>query len=245
MIGDELGRVLPFDGRTAKRFRAPRVSEDELEARVAARTAELQAALREHEVRLREVHHRVKNNLQILSSLISLQLRALAGDAGRSALEECQTRVQAIALVHEQLGEANDASVPFSEYARSLTESVFAATGLSRSQVSLSLSIEEDVVLAVGKAVPCGLVLNELVTNAARHAFRDGRRGTIRVELGRVGESALRLVVADDGAGLEVGTPTRLGLRLVRMLADQLDARLEVETGRGTCFRLTVEAEAL
>ena len=241
--GDEVGRILPFDGRAARVPRGPTSLEDEIESRVEARTAELRAALADHQVRLREVHHRVKNNLQILSSLISMQLRALPEGAGRDALEECQTRVQAIALVHEQLGVENDASVPFSQYARSLAESVFAATGLSPSQVSLALSIEDDVVLAVGKAVPCGLVLNELVTNAARHAFRDGRRGTIYVELERVEPGGLRLVVADDGAGLEMGTRTRLGLRLVRMLAEQLEARLEVESGRGTCFRLTV-AEA-
>jgi two-component sensor histidine kinase len=241
--GDEVGRILPFDGRNAGRYRSPRSFEDEIEARVQARTGELRAALADHRVRLREVHHRVKNNLQILSSLISMQLRSLSDGAERAALEECQTRVQAIAMVHEQLGAENDASVPFSQYARSLAESVFAATGLSPSQVSLALSIEDGVVLAVGKAVPCGLVLNELVTNAARHAFRDGRRGTIHVELERVAQSGLRLVVADDGAGIELGTRTRLGLRLVRMLAEQLDARLEVESGRGTCFRLTL-AEA-
>ena len=182
----------------------------ELEERVQARTAELQAALKEREVLLQEVHHRVKNNLQVISSLISIQVRSLGEEGSRHALEECQTRVQAIALIHEQLYRSKDyARVPFAEYSRSLVGNVFRATEGSPERIRLEFAVE-DVALGVDQAIPCGLILNELITNALRHAFPDGRSGTIRVELGYVAEGAFRLAVRDDGVGLppgvEVGT---------------------------------------
>ncbi len=224
-----------------------RTQNAELEHRVEARTAELQATLREREVLLQEVHHRVKNNLQVISSLINMQVRSLADDASRDALLECQARVQAMALIHEQLYKSKDYTrVPFSEYARSLAGNVFHATGVSPQGISLELAIE-DVALAVDKAIPAGLILNELISNALKHGFPNGRSGTIRVELGLASRGELRLVVRDDGVGLPPGvdvsdSPT-LGLHLVRMLARQLDAKLEVEATDGTCFCLTIPEE--
>ena len=220
----------------------------ELEARVQARTAELQAALREREVLLQEVHHRVKNNLQVISSLISMQGRALGEEGGRVALEECQTRVQAIALIHEQLYRSKDyARVPFAEYARSLVGNVFRATEGPPERIRLELAIE-DVALGVDRAIPCGLILNELITNALRHAFPGGRSGTIRVELGYVAGGAFRLAVRDDGVGLppglDVGTAPSLGLQLVSMLAEQLNAGLEVDRDHGTRVGLTLPVKA-
>ena len=220
----------------------------ELEERVQARTAELQAALKEREVLLQEVHHRVKNNLQVISSLISIQVRSLGEEGSRHGLEECQTRVQAIALIHEQLYRSKDyARVPFAEYSRSLVGNVFRATEGSPERIRLEFAVE-DVALGVDQAIPCGLILNELITNALRHAFPDGRSGTIRVELGYVAEGAFRLAVRDDGVGLppgvEVGTAPSLGLQLVSMLAEQLNAALEVDRDHGTRVRLTVPVKA-
>ncbi len=220
----------------------------ELEQRVEARTTELRAALEEREVLLQEVHHRVKNNLQVISSLIHLRARALPNEAGREALEGCLAQVEAMALVHEMLYQSTDyAHVPFSEYARTLAGNVFAATGAARGSVSLSLAVEE-VALAVDKAIPCGLILSELITNARKHAFPAGRSGTVRVELARGEAGGLRLVVADDGVGLPAGADVQesgsLGLPLVRMLAKQLEARLEIDTSRGTAVRLAVPGEA-
>jgi PAS domain S-box-containing protein len=224
-----------------------RTLNSELEQRVDARTAELVATLEKREVLLQEVHHRVKNNLQVISSLINMQVRSLGDDASRDALHECQRRVQAMALIHEKLYQSKDyARVPFSEHARSLADSVFHATGVSPEGVSLDLDIQ-DVALAVDTAIPCGLILNELITNALKHAFPDGRCGTIRVELARTPGGEVRLAVGDNGVGLPPGVSVHdspsLGLHLVRMLARQLDARLEVEATRGTCFRLTIPGE--
>jgi PAS domain S-box-containing protein len=250
--------VLSSVADITERKRAEREREDlmgqlktlnaELEDRVRVRTSELTASLREREVLLQEVHHRVKNNLQIISSLINMQMRKLEAGANRDALEECQTRVQAIALIHEKLYQSKDYSrVLFSEYARSLANGVFQAMGISQSTVSLELAIG-DVALAVDKAIPCGLMLNELITNALKHAFPHERRGTIRVELARVDDLLLRLAVTDDGVGLPEGFDVTkcesLGLQLVCTLAEQLDAKLDVVGGRGGSFQITFAAGA-
>jgi two-component sensor histidine kinase len=213
---------------------------------VLARTAQLRAALEEREVLLREVHHRVKNNLQVISSLLNMQMRSLAEGAGRDALTDCQTRVQAIALIHEQLHRSQDcAPIPFCAYVLSLAAHVFEAVGASPQLVSLELDVE-DVALAADDAIPCGLILNELITNALKHAFPTGRAGTVTVELRPLEGGEVRLGVSDDGVGLPAGLDVQghasLGLQLVRMLAQQLDARLEVVQARGTSFRLTVPA---
>jgi PAS domain S-box-containing protein len=207
------------------------------------RTSELTMALREREVLLQEVHHRVKNNLQIISSLINMQMRNTELGPSRDALSECQTRVQAIALIHEQLYQSKDyARVPFADYVRLLANNVFVATGVSPTHVQLELATE-DVALAVDKAIPCGLVLNELITNALKHAFRDGRTGTVKVGLSRVDEAHCRLTVADDGAGFPPGSDVwstdSLGLQLVRMLGEQLEAEVVTVTEGGAAFHLT------
>ena len=167
-----------------------------LEDNVRARTHELSAALREREVLLQEVHHRVKNNLQVISSLINLQMRKLERGASRDSLEECQTRVQAIALIHEKLYQSRDyARVPFADYARTLVSIVFHATGISPGDIDLEMAIE-DVAVPVDRAIPCGLLLNELITNALKHAFVDGRRGKVRVELRPIPPNGMRLVAS-------------------------------------------------
>jgi len=117
-------------------------------------------------VLLQEVHHRVKNNLQVISSLMNMQVRRTDDASSRSALAECQNRVLAIALIHEKLYQSrNYARVPFSDYARSLADNIFHATGVSPGNTKLSVEFES-LSLAVDKAIPCGLILNELITNA-------------------------------------------------------------------------------
>ena len=214
-----------------------------LEERVRERTAKLTTTLKEREVLLQEVHHRVKNNLQVISSLINMQVRKLDVGSTRDALVECQTRVQTIALIHEKLYQSKDyAQVRFAEYARSLAANVFHATGVSQRDVSLELAIDE-IPLGVDRAIPCGLVINELITNSLRHGFKDGHVGTIRVELTTVADGKLRLTVRDNGLGLPAGFDIRnvssMGLQLVCTLSEQLDAVLVVEGGTGASFQLT------
>jgi two-component sensor histidine kinase len=182
----------------------------------------------------------------VISSLINIQLRKLEPGSARHALQECQTRVQAIALIHEKLYQSRDYSrVPFSQYARGLATNVYHASGSSPGAVKLEIEVGE-VALAVDKAIPCGLILNELLTNALKHAFPQERRGTVRVELHQTAAGSVRLAVKDDGVGLPADLDVRqsdtLGMQLVRTLAEQLAAKLEVSrTAAGTSFEVVFQ----
>ncbi len=218
-----------------------------LERRVEERTAALTSTLQEREVLLQEVHHRVKNNLAVIVSLLDMQARQLQPGAGRDALRDCQGRVHAISLIHEKLYQAKDfADVPFAAYIRGLASDVFHATG-ARAEVSLLLAVD-DVAIPLDKAVPCALVLNELVMNALKHAFPGGRHGTIRIELSRTATGSVRLAVVDDGVGLPPGLDPKqaesLGLRIVVTLAEQLEAELTFESQGGALVELTFPMDA-
>lgn len=183
---------------------------------------QLTAALREREILLQEVHHRVKNNLQVISSLINMQRRAVADAAARDALRDCQARVQAIGLIHEQLYRYADyARVPFADYVRGLVVHLSEALGSARVRVAFDVA---PVALAVDKAIPCGLIVNELVTNAFKHAFPGDRGGTISVRLSQEASGRCELAVEDDGVGSPSGEPRTqsLGLHLVDTLVAQL-----------------------
>jgi two-component sensor histidine kinase len=188
----------------------------------------------------------VKNNLQVIASLISMQLRKLENAVARQALEECQMRVLAIALIHEKLYQSRDyGRVPFSDYIRSIAGNVFDAAGVSQGGVALELHIEP-VALPVDTAIPCGLIVNELITNAVKHAFPRERRGTVRVELSASG-GRVRLSVGDDGVGLpadfDMAKSRTLGIQLISTLAQQLNATVEVERDRGSTFRVSFAQE--
>jgi two-component sensor histidine kinase len=153
-----------------------------------------------------------------------------------------------MALIHEMLYQSkNYSSVQFSEYARSLAANIFHATGMSPATVALDLSIEA-VSLAVDKAIPCGLILNELITNALKHAFPNERRGVIDVKLRKVSDRDILLSVADDGIGLPVSfdmeTSNSLGMQLVATLVEQLEGHLEITRSSGTVFTVTFSETA-
>lgn len=231
--------VLEGFAKVTRDFTERRAQTEALHAKQAALTQ----SVKEREVLLQEVHHRVKNNLQVISSLISMQARRLELGSTRDALEECQTRVLAIALIHEKLYQSKDYSqVRFSEYARSVAANVFHTSGISQREVSLELAIDE-IPLGIDRAIPCGLVINELISNSLKHGFKDGRTGTIRVGLTMLDNGALRLSVQDNGIGLPQGFDIHkiesMGLQLVRTLSEQLDARLVVSSDRGASFQLT------
>ncbi len=209
--------------------------------------SELRTSLREKEVLLQEVHHRVKNNLQIISSLINMQLRRLPDSSSRETLEQCQHRVQAIALIHEKLYQAKSlASVPLPEYIGSLARDIFQAASVPATGVSLELAIPE-IALPIDVAIPCGLILNELITNALKHAFPDGRQGSIRISVERPDATRVTLTVTDNGVGLPTGFDIArchsMGLRLVDTLARQLNAQLGLEVRGGTSCQLTFPLE--
>ena len=201
----------------------------------------LKASLREKEVLLREIHHRVKNNLQVISSLVSLQADGLTDSVVRGLLGDVRDRVRSMALVHERLYSSDSlAALDFAEYARSLAGYLLRTYAEVAANVRLSLAVEP-IALPVGAAVHCGLILNELVSNALKHAFPDRRSGELVVSLERDPvSSAVCLSVRDSGVGLPAGLDWRnapsLGLRLVHMLARQLNGTVAVRSGTGTEF---------
>jgi two-component sensor histidine kinase len=202
--------------------------------------AELEAALDAKEVLLKELHHRVKNNLQVIASLFSLQARYLPDQRYRELFEESRNRVFSIALAHERIYRSRDlARIDFSEYARQLIDHLQAALGGGR--VTVTTEIDE-VTLPVDTAIPCGLVINELVTNAFKHAFPQGREGAIRVALRTLEPARWMVSVEDDGVGLpadvHLGKTESLGLDLVSILAAQIGAKIDIRRGGGTSFRL-------
>lgn len=205
----------------------------------------LRRGITEREVLLQEIHHRVKNNLQVISSLINMQVRQLDAGPSRDALQQFRTRVDAIALIHEQLYQSRDyAKVPFSEYAKTLvTNVVRAAQPASDDRIALEFDVS-DLTVPVDKAIPCGLILNELITNALKHAFPNGQSGVIRLDLSSVAGGFIRIAVSDNGVGLPKGldlsAAASLGWQLVRMLANQIGADVSVDTGSGTSVRLII-----
>jgi PAS domain S-box-containing protein len=192
---------------------------------------QLASALREKTVLLDEVHHRVKNNLQVITSLLSLQARGAPPEA-RVALADCRNRVHAMALTHQLLHENSDVTrLHVGEYLRRLARLLADSHRQSASLVSLRVEgADTPLYLDLPRAIPCGLLVNELVTNAYKHAFPDGRRGTITVGLALDGDTA-RLRVSDDGVGLppdfDPAAARSLGFQLVPLLVDQLRARLQ------------------
>ncbi len=201
----------------------------------------LRASLDEKEVLLKEVHHRVKNNLQIISSLLALQARGNGDPEVRRMFEESQGRIRSMALIHEQLYQSGELSrIDFLEYVRRLCSYLIECTGDQDGRVSLRLDVAA-VGLPLNLAIPCGMILNELVSNALKHAFPGGRRGTVSIGFeSRNGD--YRLSVADDGVGTAAAEPPKpgsLGLKVVDALVKQIGGAMSVAIDRGTKFRIT------
>jgi two-component sensor histidine kinase len=204
--------------------------------------AALRDSLRDKDVLLQEIHHRVKNNLQIVSSLLHLQTDQAAQPTVKAVFKEAQRRVLSMALIHESLYRSpNLAQVNLAEYIETLCTHVFRSFGVDGAQIKLVTRLEP-VALGLEQAVPCGLIVNELLSNALKYAFPSGRTGQITLTLSApAGQVQLR--VADNGVGLPPpmeNVPARPpGLGLVSMLAKQLKGEVVVERGEGAAFQLT------
>ena len=203
----------------------------------------LRTALHEKEVLLREVHHRVKNNLQVIASLLDLQAETAEDPRVRAAFEESQARLQAIALIHEQLYQgASLARLDATNYLRRLSTCLFETYGPSDGRITLELEVEK-IALELNVAIPCGLMLNELLSNALKHAFPGGRPGTVTITLRQEPPGTCILTVRDTGVGLPASLDIRqtdsLGLQLVSLLIEQLGGTLTLARGSGTTVILT------
>jgi two-component sensor histidine kinase len=204
---------------------------------------QVKTSLREKEVLLQEIHHRVKNNLQIVSSLLYLQSTRTEHPEAISALRESRDRVKSMALIHERLYQSpNLASIDAGEYVRSLVSDLRRSYMTEESSVQLTVKIDE-IHLGISEAIPCGLIINELVSNALKHAFPDGREGEITIQLQRAGANQIALTVSDSGVGLPEQVDFRkapsLGLTLISSLVDQLDGAIELDRSKGTAFTIT------
>lgn len=206
------------------------------------REAEIKAALREKETLLKEVYHRVKNNLQVVTSLFNLQQRSLPEGPVRTSLKESADRVRAMALVHEKLYQsANLSSIELGGYISDLCAQLGMAADAQARGIVFATQIAQ-VEVGLDLAVPLGLLLNELISNSLKHAFPGGRTGEIRVTLHCEADGCAMLEVSDNGVGLAATQkserPASLGLRLVQTLSRQLDAELSMTQARGACTRI-------
>jgi PAS domain S-box-containing protein len=210
----------------------------------------LRSSLKEKEVLLKEVHHRVKNNLQIVSSMLSLQMDQMSlideitRELALGLFKESQFRVRSIALFHEKLYQSKDlAHVDIAEYLKGVTAGLFAAYGVNPDDVALSIAVEE-LPLGVDAAISCGLIVNELVSNALKHAFPGGRAGMVQVSLRREGRDGV-LAVQDNGIGfpdsIDFRNPNTLGLKLVCILTEQVGGTIQLDRREGTRFTIRFE----
>ena len=223
----------------------------EISERKSAETR-IEASLQEKEILLKEIHHRVKNNLQIISSLLNLQSRQVQDGEALDVLRDSQHRVRSMALIHEKLYQSpNLARINFADYIRNLAGYLFQSYNVGGSGIELIIEAEE-ALLDIDTAVPCGLILNELVSNALKHGFRDGRSGQIIIQFqvdeqveGGNGRRHYRLIVSDDGIGfppyLDYRQTSTLGLQLVNTLVGQLEGSLMVHSNQGTSITVAFD----
>jgi PAS domain S-box-containing protein len=215
----------------------------ELEQRVEERTKDLRKSLSEKTTLLQEVHHRVKNNLQVVCSLLSMQVACSTDDSFSGPLRDAHSRVLAMSLIHEQIYQSDTlADLDFGGYVALLSDRLFKAYCVDPSRIRLEMNVET-IRLTVDDAIPCGLILNELLSNSLKHAFSNGREGVIRVSLRQPVPGSVELAVSDDGVGLPVDFQLKesrsLGLQVIRTLIRQLRADLVVDGVGGASFRFS------
>jgi PAS domain S-box-containing protein len=202
---------------------------------------ELESSLREKEVLLQEVHHRVKNNLQIISSILNLQSSYISDKKILNILKESQNRIKSMSYIHENLYQTNDFSkVNFGEYIRNLSSNLLLTYLQPGKKVNLKIDVE-DVFFNLDLAIPCGLIINELLTNALKYAFPSKKSGDIEIVMKKSGQDIL-LSIGDNGVGMDekidIEKTETLGLQLVSSLASQIDAKIKVELKKGTKFMI-------
>jgi two-component system, sensor histidine kinase PdtaS len=208
---------------------------------------QIQTALKEKDALIREIHHRVKNNLQIVDSMLHLHSAKIDDEVVLDAVRDCQSQIQSMALIHQMLYQSNDfTKVDFARFLDSLVPALITSHGVDSNRIALSIDAAP-LFLSMDAAIPCGQVANELLTNAFRHAFPQGRRGNIAVDLTKDAEGDLVLSVMDDGAGfpdgIDVAHPATLGLQLVGLLTGQLGGTLSIQRSAPTRIVLQFPGE--
>ena len=224
-----------------------RAANQQLQAEVTERKKEHKKvieALKEKEVLLKEIHHRVKNNMQVISSILNLQSRHIKDKHALKMFEDSQDRIKSMVLVHEKLYESeNLAGIDFAEYIRSMTSYLFSLYRIGQA-IGLNIDIK-DVLLDVNTAIPCGLIINELISNSLKYAFPENIVGEICIQLFSDKDDKFTLIVKDNGIGfpkdLDFRETESLGMQLVIMLVEQLEGTIELDKTKGTTFTITFQ----
>ena len=202
----------------------------------------IKAALKEKETLLREIHHRVKNNMNITSSLLKLQSADMTDKKTLQLFKDTRGRIQTMALVHDKLYRSKDlAHIDFREYIGDLAGNQFNSYGSSRDRISLKVVVEE-LFFEIDLATPCGLIISELVSNALKHAFPQNRKGEIKIALSAIDGDQFELIVSDDGVGIpadvDFENSESFGVYLIKLLVEQLDGTIDLDRDGGTAFRI-------
>lgn len=208
---------------------------------------ELQGSLKEKEMLIKEVHHRVKNNLQVISSLLSLQSSTVDNDLANAILRESQNRIKSMAAIHEKLYQSkNLSSIDFQDYTEDIVHQLGISYGTDKENVRIVADVR-GIYLGVDTAVPCGLILNELVSNSLKYAFPEQEEGEIKIHFRKCSSGQYVLKVSDNGIGfpesVDFRDTTSLGLQLVTTLTEQLDGEIELHRQQGTCFSIRFRIE--
>ena len=207
----------------------------------------LRLSLQEKEVLLKEIHHRAKNNMQIVSSILNLQAGSVKDPVALECLRKSQSRIRSMALIHEKLYRSKDyARINFGEYLRSLACALFQSCRSDSMRANLDFKAEE-VFLDINTAIPCGLVANELIVNALKYAFPEGRSGAVKIRLHSLGQDTYRIVISDNGIGfpkdLDFKNTESLGMQLVNLLVGQLDGTINLIRKGGTTFNIVFKEQ--
>ena len=207
----------------------------------------IKKSLEEKELLLKEIHHRVKNNLMIISSLLNLQSQTVDDERSRDSFKDIQNRARSMALIHEKLYQSTDLKrIDFGEYIRTLATELF-HTYASTQHIKLLMDVEK-VFVDINTAIPLGLIINEIITNSLKHGFPNGKEGEIRVELHSINDSC-EFKVKDDGIGfpenLDFRNTDSLGLQLVNSLTQQIDGEINMEVDHGTEFIINFKSEPI
>ncbi|MDQ1286055.1 MAG: hypothetical protein QG663_1481, partial [Thermodesulfobacteriota bacterium] len=204
----------------------------------------IQASLQEKEILLSEVHHRVKNNMQVISGLLDLQARLSGNPELSEILDETQRRIRSMALIHEKLyGSKDFARIDLAGYVRTLSQDLFQLYKINPGKIDLIIQTDRDVYVDINKAIPCGLILNELISNALKHAFPGDRQGELQIMIDDMKNTGIEIVVRDNGMGLpndvDIHQPRSMGLYVVNgLVKKQLEGQIEVRRGNGTEFQI-------
>ncbi|PID59416.1 MAG: hypothetical protein CR986_05965 [Ignavibacteriae bacterium] len=205
----------------------------------------IKRSLNEKEILLKEIHHRVKNNLQIVSSLFFFQTKQINDPQMLDLLRDGQNRVKSMALIHEKLYQSSDlANVDFKEYINKLSNFLFQSYNINKSKIKLKINVQ-DIKLGVDIAVPCGLIINELISNSLKHGFQDNDSGVVQITMGYQEDNKLMLKINDNGSGLPDNFNSEktdsLGLKLVNNLTTQLNGNIKFKNNNGTEVKLLFE----